>query len=155
MFIFITPHIVKNPADIARITLTKEDQIDDVMPQVKEQLHRQINLDHAMTLSDTGFQKLQEKQYDEARNYFNEALEINPNASNALMNLGIISEREGKTDEAIAFYQQAIDNVGKNDGGVTEGAGPTGRNLQKICRDSIERLMPKTDDWPFPEDNYK
>lgn len=155
MFIFITPHIVANPADMARITLTKEDQLDDVMPQIKEELHRQVNLDHAMSLSDIGHRKIQEKQYDEARNYFKEALEINPNSPYAFMNLGIISEQEGKTDEAISYYQQAIDNVGNNEGGVTEGAGPTGRNLQKICRENIERLMPKKDSWPDPEDNYK
>ena len=155
MFIFVTPHIIKNPADMARITLTKEDQLDAVMPQVKEELHRQVNLDHAMSLSDIGHQKLLEKQYDESRNYFTEALEINPNFPYALMNLGVICEREGKTDEAIAFYQQAIDNAGKNEDGVTEGVGPTGRKLQKICRENIERLMPKTDNWPYPEDNYK
>ena len=155
MFIFVTPHIIKNPADMARITLTKEDQLDAVMPQVKEELHRQVNLDHAMSLSDIGHQKLLEKQYDESRNYFTEALEINPNFPYALMNLGVICEREGKTDEAIAFYQQAIDNAGKNEDGVTEGVGPTGRKLQKICRENIERLMPKTDSWPYPEDNYK
>jgi len=155
MFIFITPHIIKNPADIARVTLTKEDELDDVMPQVKEQLHQQINLDHAMSLSDIGFQKLQGKKYDEARNYFQEALDIDPGSPYALMNLGAISEQEGNTVEAIAYYQQVIDNAENNtdQDAITKGTGLTGRNLLKLCRENIKRLMPNQDSWPSPENN--
>lgn len=153
MFIFITPHIVANPADMARITLNKEDQLDAVMPQVKKELHRQVNLDHAMSLSDIGFQKMQEKSYDEARNYFQEALEINPKSPYALMNLGTISEREGKLGEAIGYYQQVVDNTTDKGDGVNEGAGPTEMSLRKICRENIERLTPKLDSWPYPENN--
>lgn len=151
MFIFITPHIIKNPADIARVTLTKEDQLDTVMPQVKEQLHHQINLDHAMSLSDIGFQKLQERKYGEARDYFQEALDINPTSPYALMNLGVIAEKEGKTVEAIAYYQRVIENAEENEGGVIEGASPTERSFQKLCRDNIERLMQKQKNRPSPE----
>lgn len=153
MFIFITPHIVANPADMARITLNKEDQLDAVMPQVKKELHRQVNLDHAMSLSDIGFQKMQDKSYDEARNYFQEALEINPKSPYALMNLGTISEREGKLGEAIGYYQQVIDNTTDKGDGVNKGAGPTEMSLRKICRENIERLTPKLDSWPYPENN--
>lgn len=153
MFIFITPHIVANPADMARITLNKEDQLDAVMPQVKKELHRQVNLDHAMSLSDIGFQKMQDKSYDEARNYFQEALEINPKSPYALMNLGTISEREGKLGEAIGYYQQVVDNTTDKGDGVNEGAGPTEMSLRKICRENIERLTPKLDRWPYPENN--
>jgi general secretion pathway protein D len=155
MFIFITPHVIKNPADIARVTLTKEAQLDKVMPQVREQLHRQVNLDHAMNLSDIGFQRLQAKQYDQARDYFEEALDINPNSPYALMNLGVICEQEGNIAEAIAFYQKVLDNAKVNADGGIEGAGPTGLNLQKICRDNIKRLTPKLDSWPYSEDNDK
>jgi len=156
MFIFITPHIVKNPADITRITMTKEEQLDKVMPQVKEQLHRQANLDHAMDLSDIGFQKLQAKQYNEARNYFNEALEISPTSPYALMNLGVICEHEGKIDEAIRFYQKVLDNAAVvNEDGTTQGSTPTGMNLQKLCRENIERLRLNRDTWPYLENDDK
>jgi general secretion pathway protein D len=151
MFIFITPHIIKNPADMARITLTKEEQLTKVMPQVKEQLHRQTNLDHAMNLSDIGFQKLQAKQYDEARNYFEEALDIKPTFPYALMNLGVICEQEGKITEAIVYYQQVIDNAVNNENNASKDSGPTAMSLQKLCRENIERLMPKQDSWPYPE----
>ncbi|MBL4903036.1 MAG: type II secretion system secretin GspD [Desulfocapsa sp.] len=151
MFIFITPHIIKNPADIARVTLTKEEQLDKVMPQVKEQLHRQINLDHAMTLSDIGFQKLQEKNFEQARHYFNEALEIKPDSPYALMNLGVICEQEGNDAEAIKFYQKVIDNVSNGENSGVEGEGPKGRNLLNICKENINRLLQNQDTWPYPE----
>lgn len=152
MFIFVTPHIIKNPADMARVTLTKEEQLGKVMPQVKKELHRQVNLDHAMSLSDIGFEKLQAKQYNEAKDYFEEALDINPQSPYALMNLGVICEQEGKTAEAINYYQQVIDNaVDKGDGSIKGAAGPMEMNLQRICREHIERLVPQQDTWPYPE----
>ncbi|MBU1137650.1 MAG: tetratricopeptide repeat protein, partial [Proteobacteria bacterium] len=154
MFIFITPHIIKNPADIARVTLTKEEQLDKVMPQVKEELHRQVNLDHAMSLSDIGFQRLQEKRYDEAKSFFNEALDINPNYPYALMNLGVICEQEGKTTEAINYYQQVVDKIMDKTTGGPKGGGPTATNLLNLCRQNIERLQKKQQDtWPYQESN--
>lgn len=156
MFIFITPHIVKNPADMARITITKEEQLDKVMPQVKEQLHHQVNLDHAMDLSDIGFQKLQAKQYDEARDYFTEALEISPTSPYALMNLGVICEHEGKTDEAIGFYQKVLDNTNiVNEDGTPQGATQNGMNIQRLCRENIDRLRLSRDNWPYLEKDAK
>ena len=155
MFIFVTPHIVKNPADMARITLVKEEQIGTVMPRVKEELHRQVNLDHAMSLADIGFQRLQAEQYGEAKEYFNEALDINPTSPYALMNLGTICEHEGDTAKAIKYYQLVIDNAVDTGDGTTEGAGPTGRGLLKICRDNIKRLLETQDTWPYPESSDK
>lgn len=153
MFIFITPHIIKNPADIARVTLTKEEQLDKVMPAVKEELHRQVNLDHAMNLSDIGFQKLQERKYEQARNFFNEALEIKPDSPYALMNLGVICEHEGNDEEAIKYYQKVIDNVTNSETGEIERKGPTGQSLLQICKENINRLLQKQDSWPYPENN--
>ena len=153
MFIFITPHIVKNPADMARITLTREEQLDKVMPAVREQLHRQINLDHAMRLSDVGFQKLQEENYEQARNFFNEALEIKPNSPYALMNLGAICEHEGDTKGAIRYYQRVVDTVSDSENGEYEGDDPNRMNLVQICRDNIKRLLQEQDTWPYPENS--
>ncbi len=150
MFIFITPHIIKNPADIARVTLVKEEQIDKVMPQVREELRRQVNLDHAMNLSDMGFQKLQAKQLGEARDYFDEALDINPDSPYALMNLGVICEEEGKIPDAIEYYQRVIDLGGD---GETKGRGPLGKSLQQLCRENIKRLMQQKDISPDQEEN--
>lgn len=153
MFIFITPHIIKNPADIARVTLTKEEQMDKVMPAVRKELHRQVNLDHAMTLSDMGFQKMLENKYDQARNFFNEALDINPESPYALMNLGVICESEGNTTEALKYYQKVIDTVSNSETGDPKGKGPSSMNLLKISKENINRLLQQQDSWPYPENN--
>lgn len=155
MFIFITPRIVKNPADMASITMTKEEQLDKVMPSVKKALHRQVNLDHAMSLSDIGFQKLQAGLYNEAKSYFEEALEINPTSPYALMNLGVISEREGRSMEAVHYYQRVIDNAEQAQGDSSPDAGPSGLNLQQLSRENINRLMPKEERWPSNEGDDK
>ena len=49
MFIFITPRIIKNPADIAAVTLQKEDSMGKVLPAVKQELHKEKNMEHAST----------------------------------------------------------------------------------------------------------
>lgn len=149
MFIFITPHIIKNPADIATITMVKEEQLAEVMPSVKEELHRQVSLKHAMTLSDIGFQKLQAKNYDSAKNYFNEALSIDPKSPYALMNLGVICEQEGDIEQAIKFYERVLANgtdeaLGNGDTDVDR------RNIRTLCRENIRRLLGKEqDNWPY------
>jgi general secretion pathway protein D len=151
MFIFITPHIIRNPADIAKVTLTKEDQLGKVMPAVKEELHRQVSLDHAMTLSDMGFQKLQEKNYTSAKNYFEKALTIDPASPYALMNLGVISEQEGDIEQAIKCFQKVLANANSIDEEFgAEDEGSDGSNIRALCRENIRRLLGgEQDSWPY------
>ena len=48
------------------------------------------------------------KKYDSAINYFEEAIRLNPNFSEAYNNLGNIKKRVGKIDEAISCFEKAI-----------------------------------------------
>lgn len=122
------------------------------MPSVKEELHRQVSLDHAMTLSDIGFQKLQDKNYTSAKNYFIEALDIDPTSPYALMNLGVICEHEGDIEQAIKYYQQVLANGIDEESGI-EAAGPNGRNIRALCRENIKRLLGgEQDSWPYQGD---
>jgi len=145
MFVFITPHIIKNPADIAAMTMLKEEQMDKVMPAVKNELHRQVSLDHALTLADIGFQKLQEKKFLSAKQYFEKALEINPSSPYVLMNLGVVAEKQGDDVVAVEYYQRVLDN------GDEELVGPDGMDVQNICEERIQRISEKSDTWPYPE----
>ncbi len=108
MFIFITPRIIKNPADLANVTLTREDQMSEVMPEVKKTLFREVNATHAVRLSEFGFEKMREGKNDEAKQYFFEALEIDDTNPYALYNLGVIYEQEGNRRAAIESYQRVI-----------------------------------------------
>ena len=101
MFIFVTPHIIRNPADIAAVTLRKEEELGNVMPQVEEQLHREINPEHSVKLADIGYEKLAGGQNLAAKDYFVESLEIDPNNPFALINLGVLFEKEQAYPQAI------------------------------------------------------
>tara|TARA_A100001011_G_scaffold32984_1_gene31613 strand:+ start:2746 stop:4383 length:1638 start_codon:yes stop_codon:yes gene_type:complete len=49
------------------------------------------------------------KKYDSAINYFEEAIQLNPNFSEAYNNLGNTKKRVGKIDEAISCFKKAIE----------------------------------------------
>ena len=49
------------------------------------------------------------KKYDTAITYFEEAIQLNPNFSEAYNNLGNIKKRIGKIDEAISCFKKAIE----------------------------------------------
>ena len=108
MFIFVTPHIIRNPADIASVTMRKEDQLEEVMPEAKEQLKDKEYPAHSLELSDMGYEKLVNGKYREAKEYLNKALSINPDNPFALINLGVTFEKEHAYPEAIEMYEKVI-----------------------------------------------
>jgi general secretion pathway protein D len=108
MFIFITPRIIKNPADLTSVTMRKEEQMGEVMPEVKKELFREVNVTHAFRLAELGFEKMRAGLNSEAKTYFDEALAIDPNNPYALYNLGVINEEEGNHLEASRNYRKVI-----------------------------------------------
>lgn len=108
MFIFITPKIIKNPADLASVTLKKEVQIGEVMPDIRKNLFKEVNATHAIHLCELGFDKMVVGLNSEAKDFFYEALEIDPENPYALYNLGVIFEEEGNKFDAAQNYQRVI-----------------------------------------------
>ncbi|NNK95808.1 MAG: type II secretion system secretin GspD [Desulfobacterales bacterium] len=146
MFIFITPHIIKNPADIAGVTLEKEDRLSDALPQVKEELHREVNLEHSVILADRGYEKLRAGEIQAAKDYFVESLRIDPTNPYALINLGVVYEKQGKYQQAIDMYQEVIEtNTEQVARPSVESDGNT-FSLLEIARQNIEHLKKKGGD---------
>lgn len=149
MFIFVTPRIIRNPADIARVTLEKEDQLDDVLPAVKYELHKPVNKEHATRLAERGYLKLQKGLMKEAKQYFQEALENDPNNPYALLNMGVVAEYDGFPEKAIEFYQKAIENdiILVENNAETETETETDENidqessLSEIAQENILRIQ--------------
>ncbi len=108
MFIFITPRIIKNPADLANVTVKKENQMSEVMPEIKKDLFHEDNVTHAVRLAELGFQKMKEGKNAEAKEYFIEALGADDKNPYALYNLGVIYEQEGNKQAAMESYQRVI-----------------------------------------------
>ncbi len=144
MFIFITPRIVRNPAEIAAVTLKKEDEMSMVLPEVQQELHKEENLEHAMTLTRTGYEKLRAEEVEAAKEYFREALVIDPANPYALMNMGVIYEKEGQPKQAVAMYRAVA--AGPSEA-VVESSGDSqkaGVPLKTIAQENIERILKAT-----------
>jgi general secretion pathway protein D len=141
MFIFITPRIVRNPAEIAAVTLKKEEEMSIVLPAVQQELHKEENPEHAMNLTRTGYEKLRSEDVEAAKEYFLEALVIDPANPYALMNMGVIYEKEGKPKQAVAMYQVVA--AGPSDA-VAESSGDSqkaGVPLSTLAKENIERIL--------------
>lgn len=140
MFIFITPRIIKNPADLTGVTLNKERQMGKVMPEIKKDLFREVNASHAVRLAELGFAEMKENDYKEAKEYFYEALEIDPENPYALYNLGVIYESEGNREAAKESYQRVIlTGTGMKAAEATEPSA-VGLPLLQLARERMEVL---------------
>ena len=140
MFIFVTPHIIRNPADIARVTLTKEDQLGNVMPQVSEQLHQKSNPENSVKLADIGYELLTSGRDQEAKQYFQQALSISPDNPFALINLGVVYEKEKAYPQAIRMYQRVIDSGTNEIARSPEGYQGVDISLVQIARENIDHV---------------
>lgn len=140
MFIFITPRIMRNPADIAGVTLQKEDNIETVMPDAKRVIHPQVNKENAIILTERGFAKLLENKNAEAKEFFEEALEHDAENPYTLLNVGVVAEREGEFQRAIQYYQKVITT--NTQATAIEASDPEkkGMTLVDIARENIDRL---------------
>ncbi len=141
MFIFVTPRIVRNPASLAAITMAKEENISDVLPTVKEQLHKKQNIEHAVVLTAKGYEKLQEGETAEAKTYLNEALAIDPKNPYALMNMGVVYEKENNPEAAVEMYQEVVTTSSAEVAGQASDSEKTGLPLIELATESIERVM--------------
>ncbi len=113
LFIFITPHIVENPAELAELYYSKRDAMEEVQPRpskiVNEFFYNETKPSYAVSLADVGFAKLRQGDLETASQYFRQALKIDPDNPYALINMGVIHERQGQAEEARQMYQQVLD----------------------------------------------
>ena len=113
LFIFITPHIVENPAELASVYYEKRDVMESLqvgaenLPSLRMGIA--LNPRHAVALVDIGLSKMQQKDYLRAGQYFEQAAKLDPNNVYALYNLGLVSEREGDYARAAEAYRKVLE----------------------------------------------
>ena len=110
MFIFVTPRIVRNPAELAAVAMQKEDAMGLVLPGVKEAMEQRMNPDHARRLIDQGQEKLRTGRTDSAEQYFAEARrqQVDPGYLRNLIERGYDKLQAGQTDAARVFLEEAL-----------------------------------------------
>ncbi len=141
MFIFITPRIVRNPAEMAAVSLKKEDEMGKVLPAVQQELHKEENLEHAMSLTRMGYEKLRNGDIVAAKEFFTEALVIDSVNPFALMNLGVVYEKEGQPKKALEMYQAVAS--GNSDAVASSSSEPDKKPvlLKTLAQENIDRIL--------------
>lgn len=142
LYIFITPHIVENPAELAALNLKKRDAMEKLHKEpgdaADQFFHPTIDLAHSTALTDIGFAKLQNNDLARAREYFNQALKIDPNNGAALLNLGMVCEREGKKAEAESWYRKVLALTPTKE--EQAGGDQVTERLKEMARENLKRL---------------
>jgi len=140
MFIFITPRIVRNPADAISVTMAKEVEMEKLTTTAvkkEEEKDRKIN---SMRLTEKGFERLQLGDLDNAKDLFRKAMQQDPANPFAAMDMGVVYEKEGADELAIEMYQAVIASGTEAVANVSSDPGRTGIPLVQIARENIERL---------------
>lgn len=137
MFIFVTPRIIKSPTDIARVTRNKE--AESGKSQVQE-FSGLADKERSLKLSEFGYEKLQRNQNAEAKGYFLEALQVDPENPFALINLAVVYEKEGQTGKAIETYRKVV--LSKTTVTASGSSDPdrVGIPLVQIARENLQRM---------------
>ncbi|PID71806.1 MAG: type II secretion system protein GspD [Desulfobulbus propionicus] len=144
LFIFITPHIVENPAELAELYFQKRDAMKDVQPGsssiADKFFNKKGNPDHAMALTDIGFAKMQQNDYKAAKQYFFKAIRIHPENPYATINLGVVYEKEGNVAEARKMYERVLEFEPDQEAQDNSGQNPY-EALKKLARENLKHLQ--------------
>jgi general secretion pathway protein D len=143
MFIFITPHIIRNPADLSGMSLKKEAEMGKEVPQLHNRAQKVINPRHSMALTEMGYEKLLKNNYQVAKEYFVKALDNDPANPFALLNLGVVYEYEENPAKAREMYQAVITTGTSAIAPTSTDPSKKGMPLVQIARDNIEKLKNK------------
>ncbi len=144
LYIFITPKIVDNPAELASIYYKKRDIMEDVKKGSSAipdwQFNPTPNPKHSEELTNLGFAKLQKEEYDKAKQYFEEALKIDPKNPYALVNFGVACERQGDVERAGKMYEKVLRLEATDQ--VIGGAAAI-KSLKKLAKENLDQLNNK------------
>jgi len=141
LYFFLTPHIVADSQEARQLYEQKKEEIDRIKAGVVRLYEGRSKQTEDMRLADMGYQFLEAKDYEKAKKYFQQALEINPDNPYALLNLGVVYEAEGKRDEAIKVYERVITLNPEDRAFTSTDPEKTGHKLTDIARDNLKRLQ--------------
>jgi general secretion pathway protein D len=132
MFIFLTPRIVRNPAELAAVTAERERLAASASPiALAAQRERRL---------EAGYGKLTAGDLAGARDLFSKVLADEPNNAFALFNMGTILEKEGRPQLALEMYREVIASGSAAVAGRVSDPGKRGASLLQLAMENIKRL---------------
>jgi general secretion pathway protein D len=141
LYIFITPHIIENPAEARELYENKKSNIDAVQQGAISMNRVRSAQTRDSRLSDLGYGYIQAKDYDKAAEYYEKALRINPDNPYALLNMGFIYEKKKDNQRAIEMYERLISLDPDERAYTSTEPAQAGRKLSDIARDNLKNLQ--------------
>jgi general secretion pathway protein D len=141
LYIFITPHIIENPAEARELYENKKSNIDAVQQGAISMNRVRSAQTRDSRLSDLGYGYIQAKDYDKAAEYYEKALRINPDNPYALLNMGFIYEKQKDNQRAIEMYERLISLDPDERAYTSTEPAQAGRRLSDIARDNLKNLQ--------------
>ncbi len=140
LFIFITPRIIRNPAQATEVYREKKDSMEGVRDGVTDLLAKKDKA-AAERLADVGYGFLTDGKYGQAGLYLEEALALDPNHPYALLNMGVVREAEGRPADALALYAKLIALAPDERAVASTDATQQGVTLVAVARKNMQRLL--------------
>jgi general secretion pathway protein D len=141
LYIFITPHIIENPAEAKVLTEDKKGHMDTIQEGVITMNRGRSAQTRDSRLADLGYGYIQAKDYDKAAEYYEKALKINPDNPYALLNMGFIYEKKKDNQKAIEMYERLISLDPDERAYMSTEPGQAGRKLSDIARGNLKNLQ--------------
>jgi len=141
LYIFLTPHIIENPAEAKDLYEDKKGHIDSVEEGLIRMYRGRSGQAEDMRLSDLGYGYIQTKDYDKAAEYYEKALAINPNNPYAILNMGFIHEKRGEKEKAAEMYERLIALDPDDRAYTSTDPMRKGRKLSDIAKDNLKNLQ--------------
>lgn len=96
-----------------------------------------------MMLSNQGFDAIGRNDYVSAEKFLEESLALNPNNPYALLNMGVVYEKTGRSQKALAMYQKVVDLNTKEEVVKSNNTAAEGATLTDLARSNLKRLKKK------------
>lgn len=140
MFIFVTPRIVRNPVDMVQVSSQKEDAMGDVLPSVREQLHKDLDPQESMKFTAQGYKELEQGALEEAKKSFAKALTSDPTNPYALINMAVACELGDEKISAFHYYQAVIATETNAQVNLKGENSREGVSIILLAREGMERI---------------
>lgn len=146
LYIFITPHIIENPGEATAVYEDKKGHIDTIKEgAIRMYQGRRDTKD--TRLANLGYKYLQLGEYDKALEYYEKALEINPENPYAILNSGYIYQMREEKEKAKEFYKRLIELDPQERAYISTNPLLSGKKLTDIAKENLKDLNDNETDW--------